>query len=276
MKNNRIAFIGAGNLTRAIVEGLIIDKFNPKNIWVANPSQPKLDFFATNYGVHTTLDNCQVLDADVVLLAAKSMKIPEICRQIKDSIKANQPLIISVAVGATHALLKKCLGEETAIVRAIPNTPAMVGAGATGLFAAPSVTSEQKNQAEEIFRAVGLTLWVEEEEQLDVLCAVSGCGPGYLFLVMEAIESATANLGLPEKYLRLLIAHTMLGAARLALESNQSLAELRQQVASPNGTTERAIKVLEEGKIRQLLADAIKAVIARTKEMEKILKSEVE
>ncbi len=276
MKNINIAFIGAGNLTRAIVGGLIIDKFDSQRLWVSNPSQTKLDFFSNQFGIHTTLDNCQaVKQADVVILAAKALRIPGICEEIKNSL-SHHPLIISVAVGTTNLLLDKWLGSQYSIVRAIPNTPAVVGAGATGLYACSRVSEDQKNMAEAIFRSVGMSVWVEEENQLDWVCAVSGCGPGYMFLIMESIEEAVAKIGLVRKDWRLLIAQTMLGAARLALESDQSLAELRQHVASPKGTTEQAIRVLEEGKLRQLLAGAIEAAVHRAKEIEKLLTSSSE
>lgn len=264
MNNTAIAFLGAGNLTQALIAGLLYNQYDPKKIWASNPSTEKLDSLKQQFDVHTAQDNLQAIaQADVVVLAVKPVHIPALCAEIKAAILQRRPLIISVAAGVTVALLEKWLGADTAIIRVMPNTPATVGSGATGLYAGRAAAPTQKDLAEMIFRTVGITLWMEEEDQLDVICAVSGCGPGYIFLIMESIAATAQQLGLPEAVARLLTAQTFLGSARLALESSLSLTELRRQVTSPKGATEQIVQKLEQGGIRDLLSAAIESAVQR-------------
>jgi pyrroline-5-carboxylate reductase len=274
MSEATVGFLGAGNLTRALIAGLLSNQFDPKKIWAADPDREKLQNLQRQFNIQASQHNLQVLEhADIILLAVKPVHLHELCTEIRSQVLQRQPLLISVAAGATISLLQKWLGSYQTIMRVMPNTPAMVGAGATGLYANLEVSSEQKNIAEAIFRAVGITVWAENENQLDLICAVSGCGPGYTFLMMEAIQEAAQRGGISEKSARLLTAQTFLGAARLALESELPLSELRRQVTSLKGATETAVTILEEAHLRDLLIEAITGAQTRCLEIAEELKS---
>lgn len=268
MEKQTIAFIGAGNITRSLVAGLINNGFSADNIWTSDPNPPKLEFFHNTFSIHVTHDNTEAAaKADVIILAVKPKHLFQVCTQLREISLKKTPLIISVATGVTTVMLTKWLGNKLAIVRAMPNIPASVGAGATGLFANKQATDTQKDLAEEIFRAVGLALWVADEAQIDIVIAVSGSGPAYFFLVMEAMQESAQAMGLPEDVVRLLVSQTALGASKMAMEASQEVAELRAAVTSPNGTTECAIAVLEKGNIRKLFTQALAAAAQRSKEL---------
>ncbi|WP_243470187.1 pyrroline-5-carboxylate reductase, partial [Coxiella burnetii] len=221
-------------------------------------------------GVHTTQDNRQgALNADVVVLAVKPHQIKMVCEELKDILSETKILVISLAVGVTTPLIEKWLGKASRIVRAMPNTPSSVRAGATGLFANETVDKDQKNLAESIMRAVGLVIWVSSEDQIEKIAALSGSGPAYIFLIMEALQEAAEQLGLTKETAELLTEQTVFGAARMALETEQSVVQLRQFVTSPGGTTEQAIKVLESGNLRELFIKALTAAVNRAKELSK-------
>ncbi len=268
MTNPTIAFIGGGNMTRSIVTGLLANGYDADRIWVGNRTPEKLNFFRDNGGVHVTQDNREAAQrADIVVFAVKPQQIETVCKELSDIILAKHPLIISVALGVNTILITRWLGGHLAVVRAMPNTPASVRAGATGLFANENVSEKQKNQAESILRAVGLVVWLKQEEHVDLVAALSGSGPAYIFLVMEVLQEAAENKGLPRESIRLLTAQTVLGAARMALEADEDVVQLRRLVTSPGGSTERAIDILEKGRIRQLFSDALQAAIDRAKEL---------
>ncbi|AIT64299.1 pyrroline-5-carboxylate reductase [Coxiella burnetii] len=270
MNTSNITFIGGGNMARNIVVGLIANGYDPNRICVTNRSLDKLDFFKEKCGVHTTQDNRQgALNADVVVLAVKPHQIKMVCEELKDILSETKILVISLAVGVTTPLIEKWLGKASRIVRAMPNTPSSVRAGATGLFANETVDKDQKNLAESIMRAVGLVIWVSSEDQIEKIAALSGSGPAYIFLIMEALQEAAEQLGLTKETAELLTEQTVLGAARMALETEQSVVQLRQFVTSPGGTTEQAIKVLESGNLRELFTKALTAAVNRAKELSK-------
>lgn len=173
-------------------------------------------------------------------------------------------LVVSIAAGINQASLATWLGEATAIVRCMPNTPALVQTGATGIHANQNVSSEQRDLAENIMRSVGITVWVDKETELDAVTAVSGSGPAYFFLLMEAMEKSAIELGLSERTAQLLIEQTALGAARIALESTESPGELRTRVTSPGGTTEQALKTFEQGGFTELVKQALQAANDRS------------
>jgi pyrroline-5-carboxylate reductase len=180
-------------------------------------------------------------------------------------------LIISIAAGVREQFLQQWLGGEVSLVRTMPNTPAMIQAGATVLHAGPAVNEEQRNLAESIMRSVGLTRWVDEEDELDAVTALSGSGPAYFFLVMEAMEAAGVELGLDAETARLLTMQTALGAARMAMESRDSPALLRERVTSPGGTTESALQTFEDGDLRGLIKRALGSAHTRSKELSDLL-----
>lgn len=271
MQNNIISFIGAGNMAHSLIHGLVADGFSAKNIWASNPVPAPLDDLKP-LSIHVTHDNLEAAKhADVLIFCVKPQILTTVATELAEIIQQKKPLVISIAAGVRESDLRHWLGGEAAIVRCMPNTPALVSCGATALYANPHVTVEQKNLAESILRAVGITVWLENEKLLDAVTALSGSGPAYFFLIMEALENAATELGLPRNVARLLTLQTALGSARMALESSQPLEKLRQQVTSPGGTTERALQVLEQEQLPKILANAVKAANQRADELATLL-----
>lgn len=271
MTQPTIAFIGAGNMAGSLINGLISDGYDPALIVASDTSTGALDLMARRTGVRTTPHNEVAANSDVVVLAVKPQMLEGVARQIAPVVQQCRPLVISIAAGIREDALEGWLGGGVALVRTMPNTPAMIGAGATVLHAGAGVTDAQRDSAESILRAVGLTRWVEDEGLLDAVTALSGSGPAYLFLVMEAMEQAAAGLGIPLETARLLTLQTALGAARMAIESDEEPATLRRRVTSPGGTTERAIAALEDGGLRELFAQALTAARDRSVELSRLL-----
>ncbi|MGD8911991.1 MAG: pyrroline-5-carboxylate reductase [Candidatus Thiodiazotropha sp.] len=272
MSNNNITFIGGGNMATSLINGLIADGYDKQRITVSDPDAEKLAQLAARCGIHTLSDNnSAVSQAEVVVLAVKPQVLKQVAQDLAETIQQIKPLVISIVAGVKEAHLRNWLGGEVALVRSMPNTPAMIQSGATGLHAGPEVSNVQRSQAESILRAVGLTRWVEDESMMDAVTAVSGSGPAYFFLVMEAIEATACKMGLDEDTARLLTLQTALGAARMALESSDSPAILRQKVTSPGGTTERALEILEEGELRTLFDNALQGARERSAELSKML-----
>ncbi len=268
MTQQRLAFIGAGNMASSLVGGLIADGWDPAVIGVSDPDAHQLGALTAHFKVSTDTDNRAIISGrDVVVLAVKPQVMREVARGIATEVQQSRPLVISIAAGIRSGDLERWLGGNCAVVRCMPNTPALVQTGATALFATQQVSNEQKDLAESILRAVGLTVWVEDEGLLDAVTALSGSGPAYFFLVMEALEEAGISLGLNDQASRLLTLQTALGAAKMALESNDDAATLRQRVTSPGGTTERALEILENGKLRALFIDALAAARDRSREL---------
>jgi pyrroline-5-carboxylate reductase len=263
MKNTRLAFIGAGNMARSLIGGLIADGWNPTSIYVADPDSKQLSALATSFQVNTDNDNRRVTaNSEVVVLAVKPQILHGVALELAPAVQRARPLVISVAAGVRTSDLARWLGGECALVRCMPNTPALVQSGATALFATESVSAEQKDLAESI-----LALWVHDEELMDAVTALSGSGPAYFFLVIEALQTAGQELGLNEKTAKLLALQTAFGAAKMALESSDEAAVLRQRVTSPGGTTEKALAVLENGQLRALFKDALTAARDRAREL---------
>lgn len=267
-----ITVIGAGNMGSSLISGLIRDGHPSNSLWACDLSEEKLDVLAQTFQIHTTSDNAQaVAAADVVIFAIKPHYFANIASALQPIIAKHQPLVISIAAGIRISSMQHWLGEKTAIVRSMPNTAALIGCGASALYANTLVTHEQHNLAESILRAVGLVVWLQEESLMDAVTALSGSGPAYFFLVMEAMQQAAERLGLPTDTARLLTLQTALGAARMAIESGKPLVELRQHVTSPGGTTEKAVSVLEESNIRGLFDNALTAAKLRSEELAGIL-----
>ncbi len=268
MIDANITFIGAGNIARALVAGLLANGFKAQHIFATSPDIENLNHFKEQFSINVTLDNREgASHADVLVLAVKPNILPEVCNELKDIVATKKPLIISVAAGVTESLLQKWLACEAQIIRAMPNTPAMVGASATGLYANDKVSDAQKDIAESIFRAVGIALWVDTEQQIDMVTAISGSGPAYCFLFMEIMQQAAETIGLPADVARLLVSQTALGAARMVMETSSDITELRQSVTSPKGTTEAAIKVMQAGQIHALITDALQAAYQRAQQL---------
>jgi pyrroline-5-carboxylate reductase len=275
MTQKTIAFIGGGNMATSLVAGLIADGHDPKGLILSDPDKAKLSVLMSRFGVRTTDDNADaVRSADAAVLCVKPQMAGRVCRELALALGTQMPLVISVMAGILERSIQDWLGGAIPLVRAMPNTPAMIQAGAIVLHATPETSPAQRSQAETILRAGGLTRWVEQEEQMDAVTALSGSGPAYFFLLMEILEQAGAELGLDPESARLLTIQTALGAARMAMESDDSPRELRERVTSPGGTTERALGILESGGIRPLVTRAVSAARERSKELSHMLADE--
>ncbi|HEY5717312.1 MAG TPA: pyrroline-5-carboxylate reductase [Motiliproteus sp.] len=263
-----LAFIGVGNMASAIIGGLLAKGYPAERIWATARSSDKVERFAAEWGVNATADNqAAVAAADLVVLAVKPQMLKELCQSLQAAVQARQPLIVSVAAGINTASLRQWLGGQIAVVRCMPNTPSLVGTGASGLYADAAVSSAQRTQAELVLGAVGITQWLDSEAQIDAVTAVSGSGPAYYFLMMEAMIEAGIAQGLTPEASTQLTLQTALGAAQMALASDVAPAELRRRVTSPNGTTEQAIKRFEQGGLRPLVAAAMDACAERSRQM---------
>jgi len=272
MKTKTVAFIGCGNMAASLINGLIADGFDPKKIMASDPDSAKTAHLSNILGIESTSDNNEAIRfAEVVVLAIKPQMLEQVATDIAPAVQEKQPLVISIAAGIQEKDIENWLGGKVALVRTMPNTPAMIKVGATVLHANTMVSSEQKNLAETILRAVGLTQWVESETMLDAVTALSGSGPAYFFLVMEAMEAAAVELGLPKDTAHILTLQTALGAARMAMESSDTPATLREKVTSPGGTTEAALNRFEDGGLRDLFLQALTQAHDRSIELSKIL-----
>jgi pyrroline-5-carboxylate reductase len=272
MNTKKIGFIGGGNMASSLINGLIASGHSPDQLWVSDTNQEILDSLAANLKINVSVNNNDIVNqVDVVVLAVKPQVLHAVAEQVADGIRNRKLLVVSIAAGISQDSLSEWLGEEVAIVRCMPNTPALVRTGATALYASSKVNDEQKDLAENILRSVGISLWVDHESELDAVTAVSGSGPAYYFLLMEAMEQAALELGLAEHTARLLIQQTALGAAKIALESDETPGQLRQRVTSPGGTTEQALKTFEEGAFTQLVSKALHAARDRSIEISKEL-----
>ena len=278
-----ITFIGAGNMSRSLIAGLIQDKTDLE-IRIADPDDAQLQSIQTNWtGITAFTDNLQAIDnADIIVLAVKPQIMQKVCEPLQAVLASQDTLIISIAAGVGISNLNDWLGgsaldgsdnqndKPLPIVRCMPNTPALVQSGMTGLYANQQVSDEQHDLAESILRAVGSTLWLSGEDKLDAVTAVSGSGPAYYFLVMEAMQNAAQKLGLSAEESRLLVLQTAFGAAKLALESRDDASVLRQRVTSKGGTTEAALKELMEGGLPELFEKALTATENRSRELKKL------
>ncbi len=272
MKNRTIAFIGGGNMAFSLIGGLVAGNCPGSNIHVSDPKQESLDTMEREFGIVPFLDdNKSAIDGvDAIVLAVKPQIMSAVVAEISDSINGT-PLIISIAAGIREGDLQRWLGGGCAIVRTMPNTPALLQSGATGLYANSMVSAEQKELAESIMRSVGITAWLSEESQLDAVTALSGSGPAYFFLLMEAMEAAGVEMGIPDETARMLTLQTAFGAAKMALESPESSSELRNKVTSPGGTTEQAINTFHDGGFDELVSRALTSARDRSIELADIL-----
>ena len=267
MAQQVIGFIGAGNMATALAGGMIAKGIRPARIWMSDPSAERLDEVNRLHKVHVCGDNAEVVRrADVLVLAVKPQVMESVCQELKAAFNGKQPLVISIAAGVTVANLKQWLGEVP-VVRSMPNTPALVQAGATGLYADEQVSEAQRELAGQILASVGLTFWFDEEAMLDAVTAVSGSGPAYFFLMMESMIAGAESLGLDATTARRLVLQTAWGASQLAITSETGPDTLRAQVTSPGGTTAAALEQFEQGQFRELVQQAISAARKRSSEL---------
>ncbi|WP_447795084.1 pyrroline-5-carboxylate reductase [Pseudomonas farris] len=266
MSKTRIAFIGAGNMAASLIGGLRAKGLDAAQIRASDPGEETRARVSAEHGIEVFADNADAIQGvDVVVLAVKPQAMKAVCEAIRPSLKPNQ-LVVSIAAGITCASMNNWLGAQP-IVRCMPNTPALLRQGVSGLFATGEVSAEQRQQAEELLSAVGIALWLNEEQQLDAVTAVSGSGPAYFFLLIEAMTAAGVKLGLPADIAAQLTVQTALGAAHMAVASDVDAAELRRRVTSPAGTTEAAIKSFQAGGFEALVEKALGAAAHRSAEM---------
>ena len=261
-----ITFIGGGNMAGALIAGLLQKGFDPTAISVVEISAEGRAQLSEKFGVATHEEiSAAAVAADIIVLAVKPQQLHGVAAQLRGLLDGK--LVISIAAGVRSADLSRWLGGHAVIVRAMPNTPAMVLAGVAGLYALPGVPEHQRRQAETILGAVGTTLWTEREEQMDAITAISGSGPAYVFLFIEALQDAAVELGFTPDEARALSLETFLGAAKLASQSAEDAATLRARVTSKGGTTERAILAMEAAGIKQIIIQAAQAACTRSCEL---------
>ena len=264
----RIAFIGGGNMARSLVGGLIEKGCKPGRITVAEPNPEQRALIAKRAPVRMAAEGAAAAsDADVLVFAVKPQVMQAAAKAVAAAAQARKPLVISVAAGITTTDLDRWLGGGQAIVRVMPNTPALLGAGAAGLYARPRVSAAQRATAQSLMEAVGQAHWIADERLMDAVTAVSGSGPAYFFLLMECMEAAAVELGLPADTARALVLQTAAGAARMAQESGEAPATLRKQVTSPNGTTAAALQAFADGKFEALVKKALTAARDRGRQL---------
>ncbi|MCM0614321.1 pyrroline-5-carboxylate reductase [Marinobacter sediminum] len=267
-----ISFIGAGNMATAIIGGMLDSGYKAADIWVSAPDDGHLQSIRKKFGVSVTTDNRYCAQqADMVVLAVKPQVMADVCRDIAPLVQNTRPLMVSIAAGLTAETLDEWLGGGLPLVRVMPNTPSLVGKGAAGLFANAQVKENQKKMVESVFESIGSALWVDDENLLHSVTALSGSGPAYFFLMLEALEEAATKAGIAPDTARELAIQTMAGAAEMAARSEHDPGQLKRNVMSPGGTTEQAIKTFEEGGLRELVQKAYSAAFKRSEEMAKQL-----
>lgn len=263
-----IAFIGGGNMARSLIGGLIRIGQDPARIQVSEPSADLREALVRDFGVSTRLSNTAAAEAaSVWVLAVKPQVMGLVLEELAALTGRIAPLVISIAAGVTRTRIAAALGRTARIVRTMPNTPAMIGAGISGLYADHDVTPADRMVVETLLRSAGATVWISDESQMDAVTALSGSGPAYFFLMIEALTKAGTAQGLPEDTARKLALHTALGAARMAVESSEDVGVLRQRVTSPGGTTAAALAAFADGGFDALVAAAVGAATRRGREL---------
>ncbi len=263
-----IAFIGGGNMARSLVGGLVAAGVDPAGVRIADPNAQAREALVADFGVQAFADAADaVAGAGTWVFAVKPQVMREVCAGLAGAAQAGRPLVVSIAAGITSAQLDRWLGGGLPVVRTMPNTPALLGAGVTGLYANARVDAGGRERADRLLASAGPTVWIDDEALMDAVTGTSGSGPAYVFLLAEAMEAAAVAEGLTPDAARTLSQQTLLGAARMLIESGEPPAELRRRVTSPNGTTQAAIETFEAGGFRELVARAIHAATRRGGEL---------
>ena len=263
-----VAFIGGGNMARSLIGGLVARGTPPASIRVAEPVAELREALARDFDVAVFAEGREaVAGAGTWVLAVKPQVMRKVCDSLAAEARSIRPLVVSIAAGITTDQLDRWLGGDAAVVRSMPNTPALLGAGVTGLFANARVDADGRKRAEALLGAAGATVWIDDETRMDAVTAVSGSGPAYVFLLAEAMQAAGEAEGLAPEAARTLALHTILGAGRMLTEGSEAPAELRRRVTSPNGTTQAAIEAFEAGGFRELVARAVHAATERGREL---------
>ena len=263
--NQNICFIGGGNMAQALIGGLLSRGLPTTRITVSDPVE-QIRHILEEKNIQTTTDNVDAIkNADVVVLAVKPQVLATVLQPLKGLL--SDKLVISIIAGAEIQTISDLIGGSQRIVRVMPNTPALVQTGAHGIYASEAVNAQDRELTSQILAATGLTIWVNNEAQIDAVTAVSGSGPAYFFYLMESMIRAGKNLGLDEKVATALTLQTALGAAQMAITSSNSPTELRKNVTSPNGTTQAALEVFDRAQISQNIQAALAAAQKRSQEL---------
>jgi pyrroline-5-carboxylate reductase len=269
MQHRTIAFIGAGNMTRSIVSGLVNNAYPAHLITASNPSIGKLTALQTDFAINVTQDNKAAMDAaDVIVLAVKPQLMEQVCGKLAQDQQLSDKLFVSIAAGLTSSRLQQMLGSAVTIVRTMPNTPSALGKGMTGLFADTSVEAIDKKYAADLMSQVGEIVWVEKESMIDGVIAAAGSSPAYFFLFLEAMQKESERQGFDHQTARLMVQQAMLGAAEMVCHNpHLELSELRTQVTSKGGATAQAIEAFQQQGLEQIVANAMQAAVKRAEEM---------
>ncbi|MGU5714820.1 pyrroline-5-carboxylate reductase [Aeromonas taiwanensis] len=271
MQHRVLAFIGAGNMSRSIIAGLIQAGYPAERIIAANPSRPKLDELASQFGIRITQDNAEAArEAEVIVLAVKPQLMAGMLAALVAELGSLEgKLLVSIAAGIRVERLQEMAGGHGRIIRTMPNTPSLLGLGMTGLYAPSGIEQADRDFAEQMMQAVGKTLWVEQESGINGVIATAGSAPAYFFLFMQAIAEEAEAMGFTPEQARLLVQQTALGAAAMVAQNPElSLQTLREQVTSKGGTTAEAVKTFQEQGLMPLTARAMQAAVTRAGEME--------
>ena len=271
-----ICFIGAGNMASSLIGGLISTQYPASHIIASDIDTEKLNQLQSDLAIRVDADNnSAIAQADIVMLAVKPQSMQVLCKSLAPSLARSQqrPLFISIAAGVRESDINRWLGGGFSVVRCMPNTPALVNLGASGLYANHIVSSAQKRLAEQILQSTGISVWVQQESQLDAVTAISGSGPAYFFLFIEALQQAATELGLDSDTAARLARQTALGAATMAIDKDVTL--LRQQVTSKGGTTERAIASFQQDGLQQIVLNATRAAEQRSVELANELAADI-
>ncbi|TBR43843.1 pyrroline-5-carboxylate reductase [Marinomonas agarivorans] len=271
-----ISFIGVGNMATAIIGGLIKAGYPTNRITGTARSQDKRENLASRYGIKMLADNKEAITlADIVVLCVKPMQMQNVIMDIKNEI-SNKQLYVSVAAGIELKDFAVWLGEDIPVVRSMPNTPSQVGAGMTGLIGNTLVSDQHQHWCQQIFASIGQSIWLKKEQDMHAVTALSGSSPAYFFRFLEVMIQAGQQYGLDKKTCRELATQAMLGAAKMAIDSNEEIEQLRKNITSPNGTTEQALLSLETNNIESTMTEAIAACIGRSKEMAQLFSTTAE
>ena len=270
----RIAFIGGGIMANALISGMYEAHEHPEWIRVCDPSEDARLRLESRYPAECFPDvEPAIRDAHAIVLATKPQVVPSVLQALEHCIQDGQ-LVVSIAAGIKTDTIRDMLGDQQLVIRTMPNTPAVIGKGITGLFAAPGCKEVHREMAEHVVAAAGASVWVEDEELINVITALSGSGPAYYFLLTEALREAGRALGLPAEVASQLAMHTAHGASAMAMRSDMDIAELRKRVTTPGGTTEAALDVFESGQFRTLVRDAVAAATQRGSDLSHIGETE--
>jgi len=262
-----IGFLGAGNMAEALIKGILaVGLVEPGRVWGSDPRQARCDELKARYRLHATVDNLELIrQCDLVVLSVKPQILPAVLAEIAPVLRPGA-LLISVAAGVPVSAIERLVPAGTRVVRTMPNTPALVAAGATAIAAGGHATPDDLEVAKRLFDAVGMTV-ILDEEQLDAVTGLSGSGPAYVFLIIEALSDAGVKMGLSRYNALALSAQTVLGAAKLLIETGEHPGRLKDMVTSPGGTAIAGIATLEAGGLRTTLINAVEAATARSREL---------